>query len=135
MKKVYIAGTIEDRQIPLIIEQLRKRGYEIVSHWHDPGAWMGESRRQVFEDRRALANKNRADLDQADAVVVSTNESSAVQIPLRGAHYEIGYAQGKGIPVFIFGDHRVLNTMTTGDGSYYGDIREMDRFFATGATP
>lgn len=135
MKKVYIAGTIEDRQIPDIIAELKRMGYEIVSHWHDPGAWMGESRRQELADRRALANKNRADLDQADVVVVSTNESSAVQIPLRGAHYEIGYAQGRGIPVFILGSHRVFNTMTAGDGSYYGDLRDMDRFLTTGVAP
>lgn len=109
--KLYIAGTFHDPFVESgeAVRVLTERGHTVVSQWHSADVWQPESRQPTAEIRASIAAQNYADIDRADAVVVIP----LVGHHLRGAHTEVGYAIGRGKPVYVFGDERSMNTMAT----------------------
>lgn len=105
--RVYVAGTRHAPSIAdgSVVAALRAAGVDVVSRWHDspPGDQNGS-----FAERRRVCAQNLADLDGARAVLAVPCETHH----LRGAHFEMGYATGRGIPVFILGASGDFNTMT-----------------------
>lgn len=96
--KLYISGTLDDGRIRdgIIRSCLRGLNHQVVSHWDKP-----------MEGPPEVALLNYEDLDDADAVV-------AVALPghrLQGMHAEVGYAIGRGKPVYLFGKPEDVNLM------------------------
>lgn len=122
--RVYIAGTRHDPRIAdgsLVAELLEDYlgvGVEVVSRWHDnpPGDQNG-----TLEERLRVCTQNFHDLDTADVVLAVPCETHH----LRGAHVEVGYATGRGIPVVILGESGDFNTMTETSTVRYADSVEM----------
>jgi len=102
--KVYLAGTRHDPNLQAVKALLLEAGCELTSRWHElpPGDVDGTP-----EARQRTAAMNYDDLQKADLVVVSVYKEHH----LRGAHVEVGFAIGRGIPVLTLGPEP-MNTMT-----------------------
>lgn len=103
--KVYVAGTRHEPNTLAVVAALRGQGVAVTSTWHDQP--LGDTE-PTPEARRACAMTNYKALDEATVVVAVPCETHH----LRGAHTEVGYALGKGIPVMVLGASGDFNTMT-----------------------
>lgn len=113
--KVYLSGTIHDTNIQPVYQALVDMGHEVTSHWHLPGYWQADTKQETHESRLAIAEMDREDIRKADIMVAVPCGTHH----LRGLHYEIGYAEGLGIPVYVLGTHTDLNTMTVSRNTKY----------------
>lgn len=108
--RVYLAGTghdpeIADQRIPGFITAT---GHALVSTWHAPGVWMPGTTTLSDAASDAIAERNLADLAQAEVLLVKI---PPVAHHLRGAHVECGVALARNLKVLVWGQPGDLNTM------------------------
>jgi nucleoside 2-deoxyribosyltransferase len=115
--RIYLAGTGHDPRFHTtdFVDKFREAGFDVVSHWHDPGVWKPEGLLSV-SDEFQVAERNFRDLEKADVVVVVVPEDYH---HLRGAHVECGYAIAKGMKIVVWGHAHEVNTMTRVDNCKY----------------
>lgn len=96
--KLYISGTLDDPRIRngSFRACLRGLNHRVVSHWDKP-----------MEGPPEVALLNYEDLDDADAVIAFVLPGHRLQ----GMHAEVGYAIGRGKPVYVFGNREDVNLM------------------------
>jgi hypothetical protein len=109
-KCIYVIGSLANREIPTIGNEIRKLGFEAFDQWWAPGPladsyWRhytklrGQSFKEALADYagRHIFEFDRHHLDRSSAVVMVCPAG-------RSGHMEFGYAIGKGKKGFILFD-------------------------------
>ena len=92
---VYLAARYQERdRIEELAGKLRQDGIEVASHWH----WGPE-----YTDLAEAAQRDRADIERADALVLFTQEPEAGDWPTGGRHVEFGMALALGKKTIVAG--------------------------------
>lgn len=108
--KIYLIGSLRNKNIPLLAQELRQQGHDVFDDWHSPGPecddhWKqyeiarGRSFMQSLKSPHALHvfAFDKKHLSEADAVVLMCPAG-------KSGHLELGWMLGRGKPGFILLD-------------------------------
>lgn len=107
-RRIYLIGSMTNREIPYIAKELRDAGHEVFDDWHSPGPeaddfWQnyekvrGRSYREAMDGAHAqhVFDFDRRWLDWADCAVLALPAG-------KSAHLEAGWMRGQGKPVWAY---------------------------------
>lgn len=99
--RVYLAASWDARaEIQAVAKVLSLQKISVVSHWH--GELLDNVNDETTEYFASQAEFNKRDIEEADALIVFTDTPTTNG----GFHWETGFAEGLGVPVFVIKDER-----------------------------
>lgn len=106
--KVYVAARWDDRDHALLMKkEIESRGLICTSTWltpHDDQSMDAlKAKSDAVNQARQRAIKDYQDIDASDCLLVYSNRKG-FRNGTGGKHCEVGYAHGKGKPVFLLGE-------------------------------
>jgi nucleoside 2-deoxyribosyltransferase len=111
VKKIYLAGSLRNPDIPLIGASLRTNtGLDVFDDWHAPGPeaddhWRRYSEARGHTYREALRGRAARQVYGFDREHIDSSDAGVLVLPAgRSCHLEIGYMAGCGKPTFILMD-------------------------------
>ena len=110
MEKIYLIGSLRNKQIPYIGNSLRDLGFDVVDDWHGTGYEADEKWREYEQIRgrnykEALQGLAAKHIFQFDKHPLDTSDFVVMLLPAgRSGHLEFGYAIGQGKPGYILFD-------------------------------
>lgn len=106
--KVYIAGSLANKLIPTITEQVQEWDHDAFSEWFTPGPdadvnWRDYELALGNNYRQALRLPSAQNTYQFDKKHIDLSDIMVVVLPCgKSAHLEAGYFVGKGKPVLMY---------------------------------
>lgn len=128
--RVYIAAPYASRddEARICRRALRDHGFEVTASWMDDSVPIsngttGAANSVTLDEVQAGARLDLEEVSAADAVVLLTNETAAVDSTSGGRHVESGYALACGVQLVVVGDaenvfHRLPEVITVPDDGY-----------------
>jgi len=109
-KIIYLIGSLKNKKIPFIANQLRELGFEVFDDWFSPGPeaddfWRKYEKVRGSTYKQALKNYAGKHIFEFDDFHVSRANIGVMIMPAgRSAHLEFGRMGGQGKPTFILFD-------------------------------
>ena len=110
MEKIYLIGSLRNKQIPHLGNDLRDLGFDVVDDWHGTGyeaddKWMEYEQIRGRNYKEALQGLAAKHIFQFDKYHLDTADFVVMLLPAgRSGHLEFGYAIGQGKPGYILFD-------------------------------
>ena len=110
MEKIYLIGSLRNKQIPHLGNALRDLGFDVVDDWHGTGyeadtKWMEYEQIRGRSYKEALQGLAAQHIFQFDKHHLDTSDFVVMLLPAgRSGHLEFGYAIGQGKSGYILFD-------------------------------
>lgn len=102
MKRVYLIGSLRNREVPLLGNWLRDQGINVFDDWHAAGPeaddhWQAYERARGRTYEQALAGAVAQNAFNFDKRHIDASTAAVLVMPAgKSAHLELGYAAGAG---------------------------------------
>ncbi len=110
MEKIYLIGSLRNKQIPHLGNALRDLGFDVVDDWHGTGyeadtKWMEYEQIRGRSYKEALQGLAAQHIFAFDKHHLDTSDFVVMLLPAgRSGHLEFGYAIGQGKSGYILFD-------------------------------
>lgn len=111
MKKVYLAGSLRNPELPRIGARLRSdTGLDVFDDWFSPGPeaddfWKKYSEARGQSYKEALSGRAARQVFEFDKHHIDTADVGVLVMPAgKSCHLELGYMVGQGKPTFVLMD-------------------------------
>jgi len=107
MKKLYLIGSLRNKEIPTIANSLRKIGFDVFDDWFSPGPradeeWKKYEKRRGRSYKEAMQGYHAKHVFEFDKHHLDTSDFCVLVLPAgRSGHLELGYLKGLGRKCYI----------------------------------
>jgi nucleoside 2-deoxyribosyltransferase len=132
-KRIYLIGSLANKKIPLVGNELRKAGFDVFDSWFSPGPHADEYWRQYTKTRgmgykEALADYSAQHVFEFDKHHIDTSDIGVMLMPAgKSGHLELGYMIGCGKKGYILFDKepKRYDVMTLFATDIFFDIKDL----------
>lgn len=107
---IYLIGALKNQRIPAVGNLLRDEGYDVMDEWFTPGPEADENWQRYEKQRgrtyqEALRGRAATNIFLFDRSYLDLSDIAVLVMPAgKSAMLELGYAKGRGKPVYILLD-------------------------------